>query len=110
MHRLLEGSAQVPGLRHLEGVKVFLDDPDMTRRDLILAMGFDNWGYTEAVREYERRGIIVYERISSSIYSQRMLQSFGLDGCIRVSPLHCNSPEEIDEFLKATADMAQSRR
>ena len=109
MHRMLEGTSEVLGLRHIKGVKVFLDDTDISSRDLILAMGFDHWGYTEAVREYERRGIIVYERISSSIYSKRMLQSFGLDGCIRVSPIHCNTPEEIDEFLRVTAEMARIR-
>lgn len=109
MYHMLEGTEEIPGLRHIPGVTVFLDDPDMQSRDFILAMGLDKWGYTEAVREYERRGIIVYERLNSSIYSKRMLESFGMEGCIRVSPLHCNTVEEIDEFLKVTAEMAQSR-
>ena len=55
-------------------------------------------------------GLIVFERIASSIYSVRMLQSFGIPGCVRVSPLHCNTTEEIDEFLKATAEMVKARR
>ena len=109
MYHMLEGTEEIPGLRHIPGVMVFLDHPDMTSRDLILAVGLEGWDYTEAVREYERRGFIIFERVASSIYSVRMLKSFGLEGCIRVSPLHCNTTEEIDEFLKATAEMVAMR-
>ena len=110
MYHMLEGTEEVPGLRHIPGVKVYLDHPDMTSRDFIMAIGLDGWDYTEAVREYERRGFIVFERVVSNIYSVRMLNSFGIDGCIRVSPLHCNTIEEIEEFLKATKEMVESRK
>ena len=109
MHHMLEGTKEIPGLRHIPGVKVYLDHPDMTARDFILAIGLEGWDYTEAVREYERRGFIVFERIVSNIYSVRMLQSFGIPGCVRVSPLHCNTTEEIDAFLSATAEMVKMR-
>ena len=106
LHRMLEGTPQQPGLRHMSGVKVFLDYADLSTRDLILAMGFENVGYTQAVREYEKRNVIVYDRLASSIYSKRMLASFGMDGAVRVSPLHCNSLEDIDRFLAVTAEIA----
>jgi len=60
------------------------------------------------VREYEKRNVIVYERISSSLYSKRMLDSFGIDGAVRVSPLHCNSPADIDKFLQVTLEIAKT--
>jgi len=50
----------------------------------------------------------VYERISSSLYSKRMLDSFGIDGAVRVSPLHCNSPADIDKFLQVTLEIAKT--
>lgn len=103
--RLLEGSAAAPGLRHLPGVKVLLDHPDLASRDLILAIAFDHLDHTQAVREYERRGVIVYERVASSLYSVRMLESFGIGGAIRVSPLHCHGPEDVDRFLAITREM-----
>ncbi len=106
LHRMLEGTEEIPGLRHMKGVKVFLDYKDLTTRDFILAMGFENLGYTEAVREYEKRNVIVYDRLASSIYSKRMLASFNMDGAVRVSPLHCNSVEEIDKFLQVTQELA----
>lgn len=106
LHRLLEGADGASGLRHIPGVKVFLDHPDLTRRDLILAIGIQGLDHTEAVREFERRGVIVYERVASSIYSRRMLESFGLPGAIRVSPLHCQAPSDIDRFLDITKQIA----
>ncbi len=106
LHRMLEGTPEIPGLRHIKNVKVFLDYEDLTVRDLILAMGFTNLGYSEAVLEYEKRGVIVYDRLSTSIYSKRMLESFNMDGAVRVSPLHCNSLQDIDKFLKVTVELA----
>lgn len=100
--RLLNGSAAHAGLRGMPGVQVFLDAPDLTRRDLILAIGIDGLEHAQAVREYEQRGVIVYERVASSLYSRRMLESFGLQGAVRVSPLHCHGPADIDRFLAVT--------
>lgn len=108
--RMLEGSERVPGLRHLAGVRVLLDHDDLSRRDLILAIALDGLEHTQAVREYEKRGVIVYERVASSLYSQRMLESFALEGAIRVSPLHCHTFDDIDRFLEVTRDICDTAR
>lgn len=110
MYRMLEGTQELPGLRHLPGVTVYLDDDNFDRKDFIMAIGLEGWDYTEAVREYERRGCLVFERISSSIYSKRMLESFGMNGCVRVSPLHCHTVEDIDVFLRMTAEMIEMKK
>jgi cysteine desulfurase/selenocysteine lyase len=106
--RMLDGTDQVPGLRVIPGVKVLVDHPDLAQRDLIVAMAFDKLAPKEAVCEYEKRGVIVYERVASSLYSKRMLDSFGIEGAIRVSPLHCNSAADIDRYLTITAEMASA--
>lgn len=108
MHTLLEGTDEIPGLRHMEGVTVLLDSDDLSNKDFILPIAFDNIGYTEAVREYEKRNVIVYDRLASSIYSKRMLDSFGLPGAVRLSPLHCNTKEDICKFLQITQEIIQS--
>ena len=108
LSRMLNGTTETAGLRRLNGVKVFLDYEDLTKRDLIVAIGIDKLDHTQAVREYEKRGVIVYERASSSIYSKRMLKSFDMDGAVRISPLHCNSPQDIDRFLQITAQLRES--
>jgi cysteine desulfurase/selenocysteine lyase len=107
MSRMLNGNDEITGLRNMKGVTVFLDYEDFTKKDFIVAMGFENLGYTQAVREYEKRGVIVYERINTSPYSKRMLESFNMDGAIRVSPLHCNSKVDIDKFLKVTMELTK---
>jgi selenocysteine lyase/cysteine desulfurase len=106
LYRALEGSGELPGLRHIRGVKVRCDNPDLTKRDFILPITFDNMDVTSAVKEYVKRSVYVFERKSPSHYSKRIVESFGLDGVIRVSPIHCNSPEEVDNFLAATQEIA----
>ncbi|MBQ7037077.1 MAG: aminotransferase class V-fold PLP-dependent enzyme [Clostridia bacterium] len=107
LHRMLEGTKEVPGLRHIEGVTVFMDTADLTIRDLICAIKIENMDYTACTAEYQRRGVTVYERVVSSIYSKRILEALGLAGAIRVSPLHCHGTDDIDAFLKITAQMAK---
>ncbi|MDW6057109.1 hypothetical protein SAZ11_02135 [Streptomyces sp. FXJ1.4098] len=41
-------------------------------------------------------GVIVYERVASSPYSERTLRAVGLDGVVCVSPLHCHALEEAE--------------
>jgi selenocysteine lyase/cysteine desulfurase len=105
--RLLEGSDAVPGLRHLPGVTVLLDHEDLARRDLIIAIAIEGLEHTQAVREYEKRGVIVYERVAASIYSGRMLNSLGLEGAVRVSPLHCHTFDDVDRFLQVTREISE---
>jgi len=105
LNRLLEGSQDTPGLRRISGVTVLLDHDDLPSRDLILAISIDGLEHSQAVREYEKRGVIVYERVASSIYSGRMLKSLGIEGAVRVSPLHCHTFDDVDQFLEVTREI-----
>ena len=104
---MMEGSAEIPGLRHIPGVTVHVDSADDVDRDLISAIGLDKYDLTEAVAEYYKRGITVYERINTSLYSKRIVESLGLAGVIRVSPFHCHDTGDIDDFLSVTAELAR---
>lgn len=99
---LLNGTERVRGLRDMSGVTVYLDYEDLTKRDLIVAMEIDDMDFQDVTAQYEAENVIVYDRVATSIYSKRMLESFGLSGTIRVSPLHCHTVEEIEGFLKIT--------
>jgi cysteine desulfurase/selenocysteine lyase len=107
MARMLNGTDEIPGLRKITGVKVFLDYEDLTKRDFIIVMGFENLGYEQAVQEYDKKGVIVYERLTSSPCSKRMFDSFELDGALRIAPLHCHSVADIDKFLMATMELSR---
>lgn len=106
LYRLLEGSDKVLGLRHIKGVHIYLDTKDLTMRDLIVAIGIDGIEFTDCVAEYQRRGVTVYERVNTSIYSKRIVEALGLTGAIRVSPMHCQGTDDVDEFLKITRQIA----
>ncbi|KUZ98648.1 aminotransferase [Burkholderia latens] len=102
-------AALLDGLRAIEGVDVYWDLDDLTQRDLIVGIGFAHLEPTQAVREYEKQGVIVYERVATSLYSGRMLKSFGLAGAVRVSPLHCHVPGDIAQFVAITEALAAHR-
>lgn len=108
LYRMLEGTDEVPGLRHIPGVKVYVDTKDITSRDLIAAIGIDGIGFTECVAEYQKRGVTVYERVNTSIYSKRIVEALGLEGAIRVSPMHCQGTDDIDKYLRITKEIAEA--
>jgi cysteine desulfurase/selenocysteine lyase len=85
-----------------------MDFEDLSKRDLILCISIDGLDYVKTVEEYGKKGITVYERVVSSLYSKRMLEAFGLKGAIRVSPLHCHNTDDVDYFLKATREIVES--
>ncbi len=106
LDRLLEGSENAVGLRHIEGVHVFADHPDLTARDLIAAIAIDGLTLAETVEEYYKRGVVVCDRPRTSMYARRIVDALGIDGAIRVSPMHCHGREDIDRFLRITRDIA----
>ena len=108
LERLLNGSENAEGLRMQKGVTVHMDFEDLSKRDLILCISIDGLDYVKTVEEYGKKGIVVYERVATSIYSKRMLDAFGLKGAIRVSPLHCHGRYDVDRFLNATKEIVNS--
>lgn len=107
LHRLLQGSECVAGLRNIQGVTVHMDNPDLTKRDLILAIEIDNIEFAHLVKEYEAAGVIVFERVATSYFSKRVVEAFDLRGAVRVSPLHCHNAADVDVFLKITKQLAE---
>ena len=106
LEMMLEGTGDAPGLRHIPGVIVQMDGKDLMTRDLILGIEFERLTCQQAVAEYEKRGVITFERALSSMYSKRMVEAFGSKGMVRLSPLHVNTPAEIRQFLQVTKELA----
>ncbi len=104
---MLDGTENVPGLRSIPGVVIYADDPDLTRRDLICGIGFENMSWSDAVVEYRNRNVIVFERLNTSPYSKRAVEAVGTAGAIRVSPLHCHTKADIEKFLRITQEIAK---
>lgn len=105
LHRMLYGRDGHSGLLSIDGVKTFFDFSDLSNRDLIVGIEFGNMDCHRAVAEYVDRGVIVYDRLGEHYYSKQV-KEFGAEGVVRVSPLHCNTIEEIDIFLDITREIA----
>lgn len=106
LYHMLYGADGKPGILDIEGVDALFDYSDLVNRDLIVSVRFDNMNCATAVKEYGKRGIIVYNREAAHYYSKQVGE-FGVDGIVRVSPLHCNTIAEIDEFIAVTKEIAQ---
>ena len=107
LYHALEGTEEIPGLRHIKNAKVEFDRESLENRDFILPLAFSNISCPDAVTEFVKRDIIVYDRSDSNYYSVRSLHPFDLEGIVRVSPLHCHHTGDIDKFLKASAEIAK---
>lgn len=104
---MLEGTDNVKGLRHCKGLKVQMDGKDLNTRDFILGVEFDNIDCEKAIGELEKRGVIAYERSATSMYSKRMVEAFDSKGVVRISPLHVNTVDEIEDFLRVAQEIAE---
>ena len=104
LYYLLYGADGRSGLVDMDGVETFFDFADLQNRDLILGIHLHNMDCRTAVQEYGKRGIIVYDREAKHYYSKQVAE-FGTDGFVRVSPLHCNTIAEMEEFLKVTREI-----
>ncbi|MBQ8408537.1 MAG: hypothetical protein IJY39_06685 [Clostridia bacterium] len=60
---------------------------------------------TYLFEEYYKRGVVVCDRPKTSIYARRIVEALGIDGAIRVSPMHCHGREDIDRFLDITREI-----
>lgn len=109
MHRMLEGSDTIEGLRHMNHIEVFADHPDLTRRDFIVAIGIEGTDYEQLRKEYQAKGVTLYERVNTSVLSKRIVEALGLTGTLRVSPFHCHTVDEIDKFLSITKEITSAR-
>jgi selenocysteine lyase/cysteine desulfurase len=107
LERALNGTDSIIGLRKMSGVKIHFipEDEDFSTRDCLLPITIEGKSTSKAVQEYLKNGIVVYDRVRTNPMSRRLLDNMGVKEIIRVTPLHCNSKEEIDEFLRATINI-----
>jgi len=105
LHRLIHGSEKAKGLKDLDGLRIHFVGDDLTTRDCILPIVFEKKQATDVVNEYIEKGIVVFDRLSNSALSRRQLAALGLESLVRVSPMHFNTPCEVDEFLRVTEEI-----
>lgn len=110
LNRLLHGGGKQAGLKAIPGVTVHCVPDAPSDRDLILAITIAGQEPAVTTEKYRDKNVIVFERVATSPFSQRIMQDLGLSGIVRVSPMHYNTLEEMDQFLQITTDIAASAR
>ena len=105
-YRMIHGSPNFPGVKDIPGVKIHFVD-DLTKRDCILPVTFENVDAVEAMKKYIDNGIYLYHRSRSNKMSRRVLDGLNLDSLVRVAPMHYTTQEEIDKFLSVTSKIAK---
>ena len=109
LQRILYGHKSRAGLKSMVGATAHCVPDVPTHRDLILAVTIDGLGASDAVKKYQEKGISVFERLANSNFSQRIMDDLGLPGIVRVSPMHFNTPGEVDHFLAATEEIVNRK-
>lgn len=104
LERALNGTDKLLGLRALKNVTVHCIQDDFSTRDCVLPITIKGKSTGEVVENYRKEGIIVFDRVNTNTMSKLTLDSLGIPAVVRVTPIHYNSPEEVDAFLKATAN------
>ncbi len=102
--RVLHGGGSVCGLLAMDGVTIYGDTCDLTRRVPILLLNITGIEAAEAVRQLERRRIRTTER-KRDAFSGHTLEAIGISGAIRVSFCHYNTFDEADAFLSAVDEL-----
>ena len=106
LNRLLYGADGIEGVFDIENADAPFCSGDLSKRDLIVPVTFSNLSLPDAVKEYEKHGVIVWQRMGTNHFSENVMNEFNIPGVIRVSPLHCHSTEDVDIFLRATKAIA----
>lgn len=103
----LNGSDKIDGLRKINRVNIhfFPEHEDLSTRVLLLPITIEGKSVDETSRHYLRNGVVVFERVRSNAMSRRILDNLKCEGIIRVTPLHCNSEEDIDRFFEVTKNI-----
>ncbi|WP_317855295.1 aminotransferase class V-fold PLP-dependent enzyme [Chakrabartyella piscis] len=109
LDRLLNGTDEISGLRNIEGVSLYVDIEDMTKRELLIGMGFDHLSIKDSGKVLYKHGIVTFPRTNDSMFSKRMINALEIEGLLRVTPCHCHGKEDVDYFLKVVAEIAKTK-
>lgn len=97
---MLEGTDQVPGLRHIPGVHVWFDQDAQSSKDFIVSVTVDGRSSEKIFQKLIDHNIFVSLRKENSIYCGTLLKEYECGDILRISPMHYNTEEEILRFLQ----------
>ncbi len=105
LHRAMNGTDKIKGLRQLENVTPCKMDSDIGNRLCIFLFRINGMDSSTAIKRFNNE---FHVRLAARIqdpYSTAALNSLGWPDAVRLSAAHYNTPEEMDIFLKAAASL-----
>lgn len=106
-HALINNTANLPGLRHMNGVTI-IAGADNPGREGTVSFVVDGIASSDIVELLKDRGIRTHTR-KADHYSGNVLVPLNLPDCIRVSMCHYNTTDEVAKTLRAIRDIINSR-
>ena len=106
LKRCLHGAGSLPGLLAMDHVRVHGMTEELSHRFCLMLLSFPKLDAKKAACIYNKAGIHVHYRVPDA-YSAHTLSALGIEGAVRLSPCHYNTPEEIDAFLETTLKFAE---
>jgi len=96
---MLHGTGNLPGLADMPRVQI-VGGVDNPAREGLVSLTVDGMASADVVAALNAQGIRTHLR-KADHYSGNILTPLGLEGCVRVSLCHYNSPDEVSAFLSA---------
>lgn len=103
---LLHGTRDVPGLRGQKHVTLYGMGEDLSRQSLLVGFNLAGIESTAACALYQEAHIRLHAPGHDPFFAA-MLKQLGIQSFVRLSGCHYNSPDEIEAFLKRTAELGE---
>ena len=106
LHELMmEGTEQVPGLRHIPGIKVWFDQENLENKDWIVCISGSKQSTDDLYQAYLKKKVVLSIRRQNSIYCSTLLKSYGCGDVLRISPMHYYDKKAVLQFLNVTREI-----
>lgn len=101
---LLHGTGGAPGLRDMPHVTLYGMGHDLERQSLLVGFNVAGLAAEEACARYREAELRLHAP-GRDAYFAAMLEQLGIESFVRLSGSHYNSPQEVERFLRATAEL-----
>ena len=104
LSKLINGTENTAGLKDMEHVSVYGMGEDLSSRACLVGFNLEGIESTRGCELYKEKQLRLHAPGQDPFFAA-MLKQLGISSFIRLSACHYNTPEEMEEFLKATASI-----
>ena len=105
LSRLINGTEKTAGLKDMKHVTVYGMGEDLSNRACLVGFNLEGIESTHGCALFKEKQLRLHAPGHDPFFAA-MLKQLGISSFIRLSACHYNTPEEMDQFLEATASFA----